>query len=71
MSKATKRERTEKIEQYLREMYEPRAIAAMCNVHVSSVYEVMWGKRLHKVYLTQDEKEMIRAKRMTTNALGT
>ena len=64
MSRADAKIRNAKIDAMLDELYEPKAIAATVNCAMKVVYERMWDRRLHKIYVTAEEKLAIRQGRV-------
>lgn len=68
MSKADAKKRDDEIDRHLDDLLEVKAIAALCNVHVTLVYQRMWERRLHKVYVTSEEKAALRAMRQCVSS---
>ena len=48
----------------LDELYEPKAISVTLGCATKCIYERMWERRLHKVYVTTEEKLAIRERRV-------
>lgn len=64
MTKAEAKIRTAKIDAMLDELYEPKAISVTLGCATKCIYERMWERRLHKVYVTTEEKLAIRERRV-------
>ena len=64
MSKLDRNKKNADIDRMLADLQEPKFIALDCGVHLQTVYRRMRERDLEKVWVTRDEKQLIRSTRL-------